>query len=340
MVEARPKTEEEKYGDDGSTKYQAFKNKFRSVTNVKGINQLDVLNEISNWMKGTPKVLAEGFQGAKNPKSAMKKLWRELDQFYNLSELTAEERIKPSLAKGKIGKEDVDAHLMLMAELKAIQRAAKADKMADQLDRGDIVREVINGKVPFISDDFYRREARMKRKRPAFRMNFDDVIDAISERAAILKAQGKTSKSQAVSTAKVAAAKTTGQQNYSGVVKNSPPKQQQELPTKPVCKLCNFQHKTEDCNRWSQMTIEKRQEELRKRGLCFKCLTGGHISRWCPNDQPECKVCKKNHQSILHQDNFVLQKQGNEVAKEGEKEKTNQTKKPSQETVSERPDQA
>ena len=167
----------------------------------------------------------------------------------------------------------------------------------------------------------------MKRKKPAFRMNFDDVIDAISERAAILKAQGKTSKTQVPNTAKVAAAKTAGPKQYSGAVKNSPPKQQQELPTKPVCKLCNFQHKTEDCNRWSQMTVEKRQEELRKRLLCFKCLSGGHISRWCPNDQPECKHCGKNHQSILHQENFVLQKQGNEaVGKEGGKEKSNQTK--------------
>ena len=95
-------------------------------------------------------------------------------------------------------------------------------------------------------------------------MNFDNVIEAISERAAILKAQGKNSKTQTGNTAKVAAAKTTGPQQYSGVVKNSPPKKQQELPTKPICKLCNLQHKTEDCGKWSQMTVEKRQEELRK----------------------------------------------------------------------------
>ena len=44
--------------------------------------------------------------------------------------------MKPTVAKGKIGKDDVDAHLMLMAELKAIQRAAKVDKVTDQLDRG------------------------------------------------------------------------------------------------------------------------------------------------------------------------------------------------------------
>ena len=58
MVEARPKGEEEKYGDEANSNYQAFKSKFRSVTNVQGINQLDVLNEITNWLKGTPKILA------------------------------------------------------------------------------------------------------------------------------------------------------------------------------------------------------------------------------------------------------------------------------------------
>ena len=226
MLEGRPKNEEEKYGDESNSNYQAFKSKFRAVTNVQGINQLDVLNEITNWLKGTPKILAESFQGAKNPKSAMKKLWKELDRFYDLNSLTAEERVKPLVVKGKIGKDDVDAHLTLMAELKAIQRAAKTDKVTEQLDRGDIVREIINAKVPFMSEEFYRREAKIKRKEQSFRMKFDDLIEAVSERAAILKAQGKTSKSAGnANSAKVAAAKTTaGHQQYNNIVKTSPPK--------------------------------------------------------------------------------------------------------------------
>ena len=60
-----------------------------------------MLNEIPRWLKETPKVLAEGYQGAKNPKSAMKQLWKESDKFYNLNGLTAEERIKPTLPKGR-----------------------------------------------------------------------------------------------------------------------------------------------------------------------------------------------------------------------------------------------
>ena len=78
------------------------------------LNQLDVLNEITNWLRGTPKVLAESFQGAKNAKSAMKKLWKELDKFYNLNSLTAEERVKPTIAKGKIGKDRISKGLWLM----------------------------------------------------------------------------------------------------------------------------------------------------------------------------------------------------------------------------------
>ena len=135
-------------------------------------------------------------------------------------------------------------------------------------------------------------------------MNFDNVIEAISERAAILKAQGKTSKPQGTgNAAKVAAAKTAGgQQQYSNVVKTSPPKPQPALPVKPKCEMCKMEHRTEECSQVVSLTVEKRQEEFRKRALCFKCLTRGHIGKFCPNEQPVCKHCKKNHLSILHVD--------------------------------------
>ena len=153
-----------------------------------------------------------------------------------------------------------------------------------------------------MSEDFYRREAKTKRKLPLFRMKFDDLIEAISERASILKAQGKTSKPQTTaSAAKVAAAKT-GQQQYNNIVKSSPPQKQQELPVKPRCELCRMEHKTEECGRLTSLTVEKRQEELRKRALCFKCLSPGHIGKFCQNEQPTCKHCKKNHLSLLHID--------------------------------------
>ena len=61
-------------------------------------------------------------------------------------------------------------------------------------------------------------------------------------------------------------------------------------------------HQPEECSQVLSWTVEKRQEEFRKRALCFKCLTHGHIGKFCKNEQPVCKHCKKNHLSILHVD--------------------------------------
>ena len=36
-----------------------FKAKFQSLANVRGINHLDVLNKLPNWLRGAPKRLTE-----------------------------------------------------------------------------------------------------------------------------------------------------------------------------------------------------------------------------------------------------------------------------------------
>ena len=54
--------------------------------------------------------------------------------------------------------------------------------------------------------------------------------------------------------------------------------------------------------------------------MCFKCLVPGHIGKFCPNEQPVCKHCKKNHLSILH----VNYEKAPNTEKEGQQGKDNQ----------------
>ena len=61
LIEARPRREEEKYGDDGRVNFQAFRNRFDAVAKDRGANPIDVLNELPNWLRGTPKYLVEAF---------------------------------------------------------------------------------------------------------------------------------------------------------------------------------------------------------------------------------------------------------------------------------------
>ena len=228
----------------------------------------------------------------------------EAEEFYALHILTAAERIQPLIKKGEIEKDDVDGLINLMSDLKKIANEARIAGMARELDRADIVRDLMLGKVPFMADEFYKKEARKKRKEPTFRMKFQDVVDVVLERAQILKAQGKTSRP--AQGAKVAAASTNiGSRDYSGVVRNSPPKIQPPLPAKVVCVICQFGHATETCEKLSRMTVEERLEEIRRRGLCFNCFSGRHISRRCDQQRAKCGSCEKPHHTLLHIEGWV-----------------------------------
>ena len=115
------------------------KAEFQSLANVKGINYLNVLNELPNWLRGAPKILTEAFNGAENPKAAVQDIWIELDGFYNYRAKTAEERVKPMMSKGKVEKDDVSGIIDMLADMKAIFHEARMDGMDTHLDRGDIV---------------------------------------------------------------------------------------------------------------------------------------------------------------------------------------------------------
>ena len=299
MIEARPKNDSEKFGDDGDISYQTFKNRFNAVTKVEGINALDVLNEITNWLKGTPMRMAQAYKGAEDPKEAMKEVWAQLDRYYMIRSLTAHERIQPILSKGKILKEDIDAHIDLVADLANVKTEARIAKMAKQLDRGDIIRDIVNGKLSYMAEEFYNEEAKKKRENPKFRYKFQDVIDIVSEKAQILKARGITSKGQ--QTVKVAATQgMTGDNNalYSRAAK-SPPKAQ---PPLMKCELCqSSSHSIEKCNKLSTMSLADKAKEYRRLRYCFRCSKKGHIAKFCQNEPNKCGECGQlGHPTILH----------------------------------------
>jgi hypothetical protein len=270
------------------------------MVKVKGINYVDVLNEMPHWFKGAPKRMVDAFQGAGNPKRAVDDAWKQLDGFFELRILTAAERIQPILISGKIEKNDLEAHLNLMADLSGIKNHAKIAGVEEQLDRVDIVRDLVMAKIPYAADEFYSKEAKEKRKNPKFRYNFQNLIDRVEERAQVLKAQGKTM-SQKSQTAKVAATSANaivqGPMTYQNALRDSPPEQQ---PVLHNCGFCDSMHKTEECGKLQEMPLETRLSELRRKGMCFRCLEGGHISRNCQKSTVRCNECHGRHQTILH----------------------------------------
>ena len=144
----------------------------------------------------------------------------------------------------------------MLADMKPIFHEARMDGMDSHLDKGDIVRQIIMGKIPYASEEFYKKESKKRRKTPGFSMSFNDIIANIRERAEMLKAQGKNvPKSPENPRAKVAMMQTQGEKMpMNKVVENSPTKVQRPLPQRPTCAFCSNQHASLKCPSFLNMT--------------------------------------------------------------------------------------
>ena len=182
--------------------------------------------------------------------------------------------------------------------------------MEDDLDRQDMIRDIINKRLAFLSEDFYKTEVKKQKKDPRFRMKFEDLLQALSDRVRTMKAQGVSSKKE--DSAKLAPLdgndnnnKGNGNNNMWKRKAESPPKQGQNKKTSTVrCFLCNASHPLERCNKLLNLGLEKTMEILRKDGRCYRCLekpTPYHIAKFCTSEGFKCANtdCGYNHPTIL-----------------------------------------
>ena len=68
------------------------------------------------------------------------------------------------------------------------------------------------------------------------------------------------------------------------------------------CELClKKNHSLHNCAHFKEKQPIERSEFIRKKGLCFGCLTRGHLSKDCPQ-KCICETCEKKHPTCLHGD--------------------------------------
>ena len=87
------------------------------------------------------------------------------------------------MVKGKIKKDDVAGIIDMLTNMKAIFHDPMMDSMDTHLDGGDIMKHIVTGKIPFASEEFYKKESKKRRKKTGFSMSFNDIIMTIRERA-------------------------------------------------------------------------------------------------------------------------------------------------------------
>ena len=95
------------------------------------------------------------------------------------------------------------------------------------------------------------------------------------------------------------------QSSYGGVLEHSPEKVQHQLPVGPRCVFCYHPHESVNCKEFLALSAPKRHEEIKKSFLCYKCLTTGHIAKFCEK-KFECRKCRKEHIDVLHSDEPII----------------------------------
>ena len=201
--------------------YHLFKNNFKSAVKEDVICASDIINEAVNWTKGRPK---KTYLGHKNPEVALKTMWKDLDLFYGLKTTYIEERLTVFSKGPKFERDDLEAHIDFITELKALKLEAEGDNIEEQLDRPNIVRDIIGCRIPYLKDSFFEKETKMSIKKAGFKFKFNNLLEAVLRRATVLRASGaevKAPKNPEI--VKIAAARSI-QLSYGNALKFSPEK--------------------------------------------------------------------------------------------------------------------
>jgi hypothetical protein len=74
------------------------------------------------------------------------------------------------------------------------------------------------------------------------------------------------------------------------------------------CLFCGGNHMLEECRKLRYKQHTDKISFLKSKGLCFACLSHGHLSSDCRN-RISCKVCKETHPAGLHRQNDASQTQ-------------------------------
>lgn len=67
------------------------------------------------------------------------------------------------------------------------------------------------------------------------------------------------------------------------------------------CIFCHKNHMFESCTKFKELTHKDRVDFLKMKGLCFGCLTQGHLSKTCKK-RMVCNQCSQRHPDVLHVD--------------------------------------
>ena len=194
---------------------------------------------------------------------------------------------------------DHDAHVDTFAELCSIEATATAAGIRQELDRTEVLRPILEVRLPHMEEKFWEKNEKRKSKRRPL-LNFQDLLDRVQQRIGTLKSMGRDQKRKYATHG--ATATPDQRQRQPEVPRNDA---YEEHSSMKRCDVCEESHSTLECTTLACLEPDARVKKMMDHGLCLICGGRHHRARECPlRSSVKCGVCLRNHPSILHGRSF------------------------------------
>ncbi|KAJ8332985.1 hypothetical protein SKAU_G00418810 [Synaphobranchus kaupii] len=296
--------------------YKSFIRAIEHSIEQKTDNDQDKLYFLEQFTAGEPQELVRSCAHM-SPSRGYNEAKRLLQKHYGDELRIASAYIDKALRWPQIKSEDGKALSAYAMFLVGCRNTMEDIESLEEMDNPTNLRTVVS-KLPYKLKERWRAEAYHIKEQRSRRAKFDDLVRYIDYQAKMAMdplfgnipdsrptTAGRTDQKERYpvkkenrgsSFATNVSVENKGPQRTNGRLTNS--RKAGSAFEKP-CLYCQQSHTLASCGKIKNQPHKERVEFLKSKGLCFGCLTSGHLSKFCKR-RTECKECGLKHPDILH----------------------------------------
>ena len=311
-----PKCQPDIFSGD-PTLFYPWQAAFKAMISDANVSPMQEMNYLRSFTKGDPQQLVDNFRKRvqNNPAALLQSLWTELERRFGSAAVITNSLLERLKKLAEFGEKDA-AKLQQFADLCVDVRSQISELPGLGCLNFPIVIQPIAEKLPkFLQSKWEKEIAEHADKHGGAYPSFERFTKLVVRQAKIKNDPNilahkpilysssntelmprKTPRKALISSVKPGNSKAD---EFSALV----PVSLVELDKKH----CPFHerdgHDLTECKAFSAKSIAEKTDWILRAGLCFRCLTSGHVARECKKQDVKCSICgDERHITLLHKE--------------------------------------
>ncbi|XP_052470971.1 uncharacterized protein LOC128027405 [Carassius gibelio] len=279
--------------------YKSFIHSFENMVESKTDNNKDRLQFLIQYTRGPAQRLVKSCEYLSQDRGYQRAKELLKENFGNEYKISCA-YLEKALSWSQIKSEDCKSLQDYAMFLRSCCNAMEEMEYMEELDTISNMRSIVL-KLPYKLRERWRNKAYELQEQRSRRVRILDLVCFIEKQARIaadpvfgdLQDQS-ASRGKARSPVKSQVSKSSGSSFATSITIA-----QKQMKFDLSCPFCSARHTLDMCKDFLKITHRDKLSFLKTKGICFGCLSTGHISRDCKR-RLSCKVCKQAHPSVLH----------------------------------------